>query len=63
MALFSICWTKIRKVSLWKDADLDYILRNGDRVFRTVNIDRALYVEELPLEISVNNSTLYRSFY
>jgi len=56
MALFSICWTKIRKVNIWKDADLDDILHNGDRVFRITNIDRALYVEELPLEISVDNS-------
>ena len=26
MTLFSICWTKVRRINLWKSFDLDYVL-------------------------------------
>ena len=36
MTLFSICWTKVRRINLWKSFDLDYILRKVDATFKSV---------------------------
>ena len=33
-SLFSICWSTVRRVALWKNTDLDYILINGDEIFK-----------------------------
>ena len=47
-ALFAICFSIIKKVSIWKSWDLDYILEHGDELFKSVGIPRALSMNELP---------------
>ena len=32
-SLFSICWSTVRRVAIWKNTDLNYILIKGDEVF------------------------------
>ena len=56
-ALFAICFSLIKKVSIWKSWDLDYILEKGDAVFKMIGIPRALSMNELPhsIEIESNN--------
>ena len=54
--VFSVCWTKVRNVTIWKNYDLDYILHKGDRVFKETGINRSLYINELPKLIVIENS-------
>ena len=43
MAIASICMTKIRKPTIWKELDLDFILTHGDNLFKTTGKKRPLY--------------------
>ena len=55
-ALFSICWSIVKKISLWKSQDLDTILYEGDKIYKSLNADVYLAVDELPTTISFHNS-------
>ena len=57
-SLFAICWSSIKRVSIWKPWDLDYILEHGDALFKDINILRPLYVEELPKTVLINGHVL-----
>ena len=52
-ALFSVCWSVIRKVSLWKSYDLDNILIQGDKLYKSLNKNNYLNVDEFKTETSV----------
>ena len=52
-ALFSLCWSVVRKVSLWKYFDLDHILIEGDIIYKSINKDDFLSVDELPERIQI----------
>ena len=58
MALTACCWTSVRKTSIWKSIDLDFIPTEGDKVYKSLNIERTLYVDELPSEINILNNVL-----
>ena len=32
-ALLSVCWSVVRKASIWKSYDLDNILTEGDKIY------------------------------
>ena len=36
MALTALCQSGIRKASIWRASDLDYILESGDRVYKNL---------------------------
>ena len=55
MALTSICMTNVRKPFIWKEVDLDFILMQGDALYKTTGIDRSLYSDELPKVFEVGN--------
>eukprot|EP00111_Clytia_hemisphaerica_P015231 TCONS_00044910-protein len=55
ITVFSVCWTNIRKINIWKDYDLDHILHKGDKVFKDTGINRPLYINELPAQIMIEN--------
>ena len=57
-ALFALCFSLMKKVSIWKPWDLDYILDNGDAVFKTIGIMRALSMYELPQNIMIENNNI-----
>ena len=57
-SLFAICWSSIKRVSIWKPWDLDYILEHGDALFKDNNILRPLSVEELPETVLINGHVL-----
>ena len=50
-ALFSLCWSVVGKVSIWKSYDLDNILIKGDKIYKFLNKDAFLNVNELPRRI------------
>ena len=56
MTLVSICMAKVRKPTIWKESDLDFILTHGDNLFKTTGINRMLYSDELPNIFFIENS-------
>ena len=52
--LFSI----INFFSIWKSFDLDYMLENGNKIFKLVGIPRALFMHELPHNILIENNNI-----
>ena len=38
-ALFSICWSIVRDTSNWKSVNLDYILVEGDKLYKSLKIE------------------------
>ena len=57
-ALYAICFSIIKKVSILICWDLDYILDHGDALFKTIvgmNIPRPLYMSELPNQVEIEN--------
>ena len=49
---FSIIYSAVKRVGLWKSLDLDIILAQGDELFQSVRINEPLAVDELPLTFS-----------
>ena len=54
-AYLAIIFSTIKNIHTWKPFDLDYILEHGDRVFKDVDVNQALAVDELPLNISIED--------
>ena len=52
IAYFSIIYSAVKRVGLWKSLDLDIILAQGDELFKSVRINKPLAVDELPLTFS-----------
>ena len=52
-AYLAIIFSTIKNINTWKLIDLDYILEQGDRVFKDVGVNQALAVDELPLNIGI----------
>ena len=52
-ALFVVCWSLVRKISYWTTRDLDYILIQGDNLYKSLNKESFLSVDDLPREIHV----------
>uniref|UniRef100_A0A7M5UVQ2 Uncharacterized protein n=1 Tax=Clytia hemisphaerica TaxID=252671 RepID=A0A7M5UVQ2_9CNID len=52
-SLFSICWTKVRKINIWKDFDLDFILHSGDEIFKDTSLNRSLTIDEIPQRVVI----------
>ena len=55
---FAICWSSIKRVSVWKSWDLNYILEQGDAMFQNINILRPLSVEELPATVRTGDHVI-----
>ena len=60
-ALFSVCWSNVRRVSLWKDYDLDFILHKGNNIFTNLGLRRALNIHDLPSKLFIENTTYHVS--
>ena len=54
-ALYAIYFSVIKKGSLWKSSDLDYILDHGDTVFKIIGILHPFFMSELPKCIAIEN--------
>ena len=55
---FSIVYSVIKRPSIWKSWDLDYILEQGDILFKSVGIGEPLAVDELPINFKIGNFDL-----
>ena len=41
-SLYALCWSTVKRVTVWTTRDLDYILENGDCLLKTLNSNHAL---------------------
>ena len=57
-ALYAICFSIVKKVSIWKSYDLDYILEKGDKTFKLLGISLSLFMCELPRNIMIENAVM-----
>ena len=57
-AYFSIAYSVIKKPSIWKSWNLDYILEQGHILFKCPGIGQPLTVDELPFNFKIENSHL-----
>ena len=55
MALMAICWMLLKRIALWKPADLDCMLQKGDDLFKRVNLMRILSVDNLPQSCKIED--------
>ena len=54
-AYLAIIFSTIKNIDTWKPFDLDYILEQEDGVFKDVDMNQALVVDELPLNINIED--------
>ena len=54
-ALLAIAWSKIKKVSLWRSADLDYILIQGDFLYKSLCVQSYIDVDDIPERFNIDS--------
>lgn len=57
-ALYSLCWSQIKSISKWKEVDLDYILTEGDKLYKSLNTVNLLSVDELPRSLVIYDTPI-----
>ena len=57
-AYFSIAYSLIKKPSIWKSWDSDYVIEQGDILPKSVGIGQPLAVDELPINFKTENFEL-----
>lgn len=61
-SLFSIAFTLIKRPGYWDRKDLDFILENGDRIYKDLNPSEYLMFSEPPDEIPLFESAVRVDF-
>ena len=56
-SLFSIFWSSIRSISRWTSHDLDKILTEGDKIYKSLHTNNYLCVDDLPSTIELDGLT------
>ena len=56
--LFHLSSQLLRKINLWNSLNLDYILEQGDRIFKFVGVSQPLAIDELPFEIIIVSQSM-----
>ena len=54
-AYLAIISSTIKNINIWKPFDFDHILEKEDKVFKNVDVNQALAVDELSLNISIED--------
>ena len=57
-ALYSITWSVIRRIGLWNTSDLDFILFEGDKLYKNVGATSFLSADDLPQSVDVENNKI-----
>lgn len=52
-SLSAICWSTIKKISIWKGFDLDSILEYGNTNFKKLGLNRPIEFQELPSVLEI----------
>ena len=63
--LYTLTWSVIRQVGLWNTSDLDFVLIEGDKLYKYLRATSFLSVDDLVLSASANffNTTLMLLFF
>ena len=61
-SLYALCWSQIKKVYSWNTSDLDHILTEGDKLYKTLNTFDMLSVEDLPHFVKMYNQNVQIEF-
>ena len=56
--MFSIYWSVVREISFWKTIDLDFILVEGDKLYKSLNFQGYLNVDQLPRQVQIFRHTV-----
>ena len=57
-SLYALCWYIVKRVTVCTTWEVDYILENCDGLFKTLNSNHALNVDELPQELNIDGCPL-----
>ena len=57
-ALFALCWSTVKRVTIWKTMDMDYILEKGDELYKSLNMHIPLNIDELPQHVNIEGCLL-----
>ena len=57
-SLFSIAFTLVKSPGYWDTKDLDFIIENGDKTYKSLNVLRYLMIPELPQQIQLFESQI-----
>ena len=60
-ALSSVAFTLIKSPGTWNSKDMDFILENGDTIYKSLNIDGYVAMDELPKQFIFKNSTTFKA--
>ena len=62
-ALYACFWTYMRPICEWETTDLDFVLVNGDKIYKSLNArERYLSFEDLPRSIQHDGHEVFISF-
>ena len=61
-ACFAIIFSAIKKVSLWKATEINYILHKGDMLFKSPDINQPLAVDELIHVVNIEGYNIHTDF-
>ena len=56
-ALFSVCWSVVCEISFWKTIDLDFILVEGNKLYKSLNFQGYLNVDHLSRQAQIFRHT------
>ena len=58
----SIIYSKYKQINFWKTSDLDYILIEGDKHFKTLGFTKSPFVDQFPRSVFVENQRITLEF-
>ena len=61
-SLYTLCWSQIKKVNSWNTSDLDHILTEGDKLYKTLNTFDMLSVDDLPRFVKMYDQNVQIEF-
>ena len=62
-ALSSVAFTLIKSQGTWNSKDMDFILENGDMIYKNLNIEGYVAMDELPQQFRFKNSTTFKAVF
>ena len=60
--IVSIIYSKCKQINFWKTSDLDYILIEGDKHFKTLGFTKSPFVDQFPRSVFVENQRITLEF-
>ena len=62
-AYFAIIFSAMKKVSLWKTNEINYILDKGDMLLKSLGINQPLAFDELPHVVNIEGYNIHTDFF